>query len=1214
VSVIERLRALARSTRDRVAVAEGRLARVLAERAQRVDPEARKTREWLEQAVRGSQVSIWEFTVKENGELGEAHIIESNDERASKVPTNYAAANASAVAADDRQPVYDALYACIRGETSEMRVEYRAIGYADNQVRWRLGRGRLLRDPDGKPISVVGTSVDITEVKQLEEETRRTKERLELAVLGSRACTWHFEFSDGTILNSRTSYTNVWELLGYDRSDDPGDFAGGVAALMHPVDHARFIASIQSFLDSTSTEWEDQMRARHKDGTDRWLLARGVAVRDPTGRPILFTGISVDITDRTTIESALRESEQRFRGTFENAAVGMLVISGDGRIIDCNEKTCSLMGYRRDELIARPLGDLMTPDDLPTHLENRRKLVDGETASTTRDNHYRRKDGTHVWLHVTASVITRDDEGKPARILTILQDISERKSLEEQLQKANDRMELGLRSSNLSIFEFDMPDGSLENSRHTLINFWEPLGYSDAPNTYEPAAMMVLPADERERVGGAIHQYLTGGVPKFELEHRVQHRDGSQQWRLARGAAIRRDDGTPLRFIGSHVDITERKALENELLQAREAAESANRAKDEFLANVSHEIRTPMNAILGMTELSLDSAQTEHQRQLLSTVRSAAKNLLGIINDLLDFSKINAGKLMLDVVDFSLRASLGDTLRALAARAHRKGLELTCHVHPDVPDALAGDAGRLRQVLTNLVGNAIKFTERGEVAVDVTLAPSEEAIVLAFTVRDTGIGIARDKHAAIFRAFEQEDASTTRKYGGTGLGLTISAQLVALMGGEIAVDSEPGRGSTFSFTARFARAAKPERTGRSSLAALEGVRILVVDDNETNRRILVEWLTSWRMHPTAVADGRAALDALATARDGDAPYSLLLLDGRMPDIDGVTLATEIRARFTDSAKRIVLLSSDDSPILAARSRDAGIQACLLKPLQQSELLETIWTVLNTASVGERGSDAEASVAESPQPVRLRVLVAEDNELNVAVLQEILSQRGYRARFARDGRAALELATADTFDLLLLDLHMPELDGFEVVDAIRLRERTTGAHLPIIALTARSSSRDRERALAAGMDDFLAKPIEVDALWSAIDRVVKVFPPAPRREPRLLDARAILRVCGGQARVLDKLCGVFRESVPPQMSEVRTALASSDLTRLRESAHKLHGTLAAFSTIAGALALTLEDAAVRGDVDSCSELVAQLDAMCTELIEDTRVLTIDALAL
>jgi signal transduction histidine kinase/CheY-like chemotaxis protein len=395
----------------------------------------------------------------------------------------------------------------------------------------------------------------------------------------------------------------------------------------------------------------------------------------------------------------------------------------------------------------------------------------------------------------------------------------------------------------------------------------------------------------------------------------------------------------------------ERKQQQGELRRAKEAAEAANRAKDEFLANVIHEIRTPMNAILGMTELALETELTEDQRQCLKTVKSAADNLLGVINDLLDFAKIEADKLELDPAAFSLRAAVADTLRALALRAHKKGLELISQVRPEVPDALVGDAGRLRQVLLNLVGNALKFTEAGEVEVRVEVAADliPVGVGLRFTVRDTGIGIPPDKQESIFRAFEQEDTSTTRRYGGTGLGLTIAAQLVALMGGAIRVDSAPGCGSTFAFTARFGRQPRPpEPFADRTPLLLHGLPVLVVDDNATNRRILEEWLRSWQMKPEAAGDVVAAMDALGHAAACGRPYALVLLDARMPDADGLALAAKIRERAELSATPIILLTSGDRPGDWARLRELRVDAYLLKPVQQDELLGTIFRVMSRA--------------------------------------------------------------------------------------------------------------------------------------------------------------------------------------------------------------------------------------------------------------------------
>jgi PAS domain S-box-containing protein len=604
-----------------------------------------------------------------------------------------------------------------------------------------------------------------------------------------------------------------------------------------------------------------------------------------------------------------------------------------------------------------------------------------------------------------------------------------------------------------------------------------------------------LHPDERQ---GTRQAWLAAveGPGVYDVEYRIRRSDGEYRWFKTRGVPISDSAGGIFKWFGTCTDITDGKLAEEESRQAKEAAEAANRAKDEFLANVSHEIRTPMNAILGMTELALETSLTDDQRQSLQTVKSAAENLLGIINDLLDFSKIEAGKLELDPADFSLRAALGDTLRALAVRAHKKGLELVCHVQPDVPDSLVGDAGRLRHVLLNLAGNAIKFTEEGEVVVRAEVAEAAAAapeVALRFSVSDTGIGIPRDKQERIFRAFEQEDNSTTRRYGGTGLGLSIAARLVALMSGTIVVDSAPGRGSTFAFTARFTRQPHAKPSAVRPPVPLDELPVLIVDDNATNRRILEEWLGNWRMEPTAVSDGATALETLCGAVARGRRYPLVLLDARMPDMDGLALASRILQRSELSATRIILLTSGDHPADLARFRELQLDAHLLKPVQQDELLETICRVMEKAHGNELPA-AEPALARQPTAAPLaplHILVAEDNEFNAQLLEQLLMRSGHKVRLASNGRESLTLLEERAFDLLLLDIHMPELDGFQVVRAVRQHERTAGGHLPVIALTARSRKEDRQRCLAAGMDDFLTKPIQAADLWGAIGRVARV---------------------------------------------------------------------------------------------------------------------------
>ena len=714
----------------------------------------------------------------------------------------------------------------------------------------------------------------------------------------------------------------------------------------------------------------------------------------------------------------------------------------------------------------------------------------------------RRHDGDYTWLRVCGALV-RDAEGRPVRwagSAVDAADVARQRETDEQLdaaRRAQNRLELGIHAARFGVWEFDMPDGNIDTAKSNFFNIWEVLGYdpSEAPEQFaEQVKFDTMHPEERETFGPLMREFLKGSESHFEAAIRQCMKGGEIRTSLIRGIAVRDPSGKPTRFAGSVIDISELKATEAALRDAQRAAEAANRAKDEFLANVSHEIRTPMNAILGMTELALDSPLTEHQRTLLSTVKSAADSLLVIINDVLDFSKIEAGKLELDSIPFSLRSVLGETMRALATRAHGKGLELVGDVRSAVPDALIGDPGRLRQVLLNVVGNAIKFTAQGEVIV--TIDPDsgdsgdERRVGVIVSVRDTGIGISPDTRTRIFRAFEQEDSSTTRRFGGTGLGLSIASHLVSFMGGSIEVDSQLGHGSTFRVSMRFAlQPDAPQRSTDLILDGLRDLRTLVVDDNATHRQILQEWLTSWRMKPSAVADGLAAMDALRDADGSDDPYVLILLDSRMPDADGWALAAQIRERSALVAVRIIMIASADLPGDPARARELGIDAYVLKPVSRDELLETIYRVMGkVGSVTRDAPESQRSPRAAASSGALRILVAEDNEFSALLMVELLAGRGHHVRVAANGRDAAALAAPESFDILFLDLHMPEMDGFEVARVIREREQVVGGHLPIVALTARSRKEDHARCLAAGMDEFLTKPIRWPDLFAAIERL------------------------------------------------------------------------------------------------------------------------------
>ncbi len=884
----------------------------------------------------------------------------------------------------------------------------------------------------------------------------------------------------------------------------------------------------------------------------------------------------------------------------------------------------ALCGYPCDDFISgrRILADIVMPEDLP---EVKRRMRAANRARTSYEHEYRilHADGSIRWAYGKGQGVF-DADGRLQYYDGLILDNTATKMAQQEIAKTRALLYNAIEALDVGFIMYDEEDRVVvSNSKfHQIYHAIDPAVFSpgtpymDVMRAYYRSGMGGIDRDQPEQAWLVARQAWRRGLK--EGSHNTYEAEIGGRWIAVDDT--RTPHGTT---VSLRTDITELKNMTLEFMKAKDVAEAASRAKSDFLANMSHEIRTPMNGVIGMTELALDTPLNPEQREYLQLVKSSADALLVIVNDILDFSKMEAGKMTIEAIPFSLRTTLHDCLKPLAMKAHDRQLELLLDVAPEAPDQLVGDPGRLRQLIINLVGNAIKFTAEGEVAVRVgAQALGADRAVLQVSVRDTGIGIPLDKQQLIFDSFSQADTSTTRRYGGTGLGLAICARLCELMGGRIWVDSVPGQGSTFQFTMQVGLppGAPPERPQRDH--RLQGLSALMVDDNPTNRRWLEDNLRRWGMRPTVAADGGEALRLL---NDPAQSFDLVLLDGQMPGLSGFDVAEAVSGRPHLIGSTVMMLTSGGQRGDAARCQALGVGGYLVKPVSQSELFDAIVLTLaeheritRPAPLDDPGAPplearlvTRHTVNESRR--RYQVLLAEDNPVNQKLAIRLVEKMGHTVTLAQNGQEALDLSGARHFDLVLMDMQMPVMGGIEATQALRRREAGSigGWRLPVIAMTANAMQGDREMCLHAGMDGYVSKPINTAHLAAEMERVLAAAAPAvaaasttaePAEEALPdLDAGDAMERFGGDAALLHEIAEAFRADLPLRVAELQSAIAGRDASRLVHAGHSLMGSAGNLSALhLYRLAQRLEQCGKTADFDGAAATFAQVPAALDRL--------------
>ena len=948
---------------------------------------------------------------------------------------------------------------------------------------------------------------------------------------------------------------------------------------------------------------ESTIRIVQPNGEFRWLEARRFATswtdNDLPGICIIAT----DVTSRRQSEQLLAALRAEYHSLTDQLPFSYSCKDSDSRRTYVNRYYCEQHGVTPEQVLGKSDYDLF-----PTELANkfatddRRVLEQGEVLHDIEE--FTGLNGAKRIIDRVKSPI-RHEDGRIVGVQVLSWDVTEDVAARDALRASEAHYQSLVETLPLSVFRKDADFRLVFGNQR----FCEALGLP-LESFYGLTDFDLFPRDLAEKYRRDDLRIIETGATIEDIEELI-HGDGQRFYIQTFKGPVRASDGHIIGIQGMFWDVTAQQRAEQELRKAKAAADAASKAKSDFLANMSHEIRTPMNAVIGMTELVLDTDLTANQREYLSIVQESGDALLTLINDVLDFSKIEAGKFELDPSIFDVRETLGDTMKSLAVRASRQGLELAFQIDSNVPTMLEGDYSRLRQIVINLVGNAIKFTPKGEVVLTVHCeSRTDTEAVLRISVSDTGIGIPADKRELIFQEFQQADSSTTRTYGGTGLGLAISSRLVELMRGHIWVESELGKGSTFHFTVKLAVPDESVQQVERRTDVVADTNVLIVDDNATNRRILGEMVCNWGMRPVLASDAHEALRLLRESHAQGHAIELILSDVNMPEVSGFMLAEWIRAERQFDKTQIIMLTSSGREGDAAKRDELRIASRLMKPIKQSELFDAIVTTLGVAALDS--PPRERNDAKSAMRARtLRVLLAEDNAANQKLAVGVLTKHGHRVTVVGNGRLAIATWQSQPFDVILMDVQMPEMDGLQATQAIRAIEREQGGHVPIVAMTAHAMKGDRERCLEAGMDDYLPKPIRAKQIaekllamfGSSVDEeaVTPDIVPPDISPTTLIDWEGALQGVDGDRQLYAEVIQIFLTSASDSLAKLGEAVRANQPDVVQRLSHALKGELMALGAAPVAeVAWQLELSSKQGELSLAAETLAQLASQIDSL--------------